>query len=528
MKLRGLLTLGSASFLAISSLFSQVLGFARDKLLSYIYGAGSALDAYYASFRIPEFMYLSVGSFVSSAILVPLFAKKLRDDDAKVWFQKLFTTFTIFFIVVYGIIVLFLPTIVNKVYAHSQTDFKHSVVIYGSILLISTFFLSLSSIISSVAQERRDFVRVGLAPIFYNLGTVLGIVLLRPMWGIVGVCTGVVAGSIMHLLIQMPQVKKLGLFSGYGQFLVKAFSLNLLISTLKKSSLRTLSLAASAIVFFLLTYFASLYPAGSITIVAIAFSLQTVFHTLVGVSYGTVILPLLSDAFVKADENQFNFILKRGFKKIFLISFVLTGLVFIFKHEIVYVLFGGGKFNTTSVDFTAIVLGLFILSLYAQNAILMLSRAAYARADYILPLMVNILSAVLTYIFCLLFKKHFNSVITIPIAYSLSQYIALYFGLLMYRRKKSKEKYISFLYMLKVLFVIAVTTFSCLSLLNFILIDRTSIFTHIVFSFIVFGFALVSTYVLLGMIKDQAVKEDRKQFKDTVIRFLLALFPKRG
>ncbi len=83
--------------------------------------------------------------------------------------------------------------------------------------------MSLSSIISSVAQEGRDFIRVGLAPIMYNLGTVLGIVVLRPMWGITGVCIGVVGGSLMHLLIQMPQVKKMGLFDGYGKFIYKFF-----------------------------------------------------------------------------------------------------------------------------------------------------------------------------------------------------------------------------------------------------------------------------------------------------------------
>src|SRR3989344_3197979 len=90
--------MNSALFLAISSLFSQILGFIRDKLLAHIYGAGFFLDSYYAAFRVPEFMYLSVGSFVSSAILVPLFSKKLYDEDRVIWFQKLCTTFIIFFI----------------------------------------------------------------------------------------------------------------------------------------------------------------------------------------------------------------------------------------------------------------------------------------------------------------------------------------------------------------------------------------------------------------------------------------------
>ncbi len=523
--------LGGTSFLAITSLFSQILGFLRDKLLSYIYGAGSELDTYYASFRVPEFMYLSIGSFVSSAILVPLFAKKLKEDDSKIWFQKLFTTFAIFFIVVYGIIVIFLPKIVNKLYAHTGTDFEKNVVIYGSILLISTFFLSMSSIISSVAQERKDFLHVGLAPVMYNLGTVLGIVILRPMWGITGVCFGVVLGSLMHLVIQMPAVNKLGLFDGYGKFISKAFSFRLLGLTLKKSLLRTLSLVASAVTFFLLTYFASLYDAGSITIIAIAFTLQTVPHTLVGVSYSTVILPILSDAYVSNNGGLFDGILRRGFKKMFLISFAITGAVLVLQNEIVYILFGGGKFDDSAVLYTGMALGIFALSLYPQNAILMLSRASYAKGDYTLPLVTNIFSAVFTYVIANYFYTTngiWSGVFSIPLAYSTAQYISLGVALYMHQSKKEVPKmYVPFSYTFAVLGIIIITSFSMRYVLGLLVVPETSIIEHIIFSFFIFVSYIMFSYVMLGMVKDEHIKEHRHYFKNKIKNIALALLPKR-
>lgn len=525
-------TLGSASFLAISSLFSQILGFLRDKLLSYIYGASTALDSYYASFRVPEFMYLSIGSFVSSAILVPLFAKKLHDDDARVWFQKLFTTFALFFIFIYAIVALLLPKIISKLYSHTNVDFQNSIVLYGSILLVSTFFLSLSSIISSVAQEGRDFARVGLAPIMYNLGTVLGIVVLRPMWGITGVCIGVVGGSLMHLLIQMPQVKKMGLFQGYGKFILKAFSFRLLVSTLKKSFLRTLSLVFAAITFFLLTYFASRYESGSITIVTIAFTLQTVGHTLVGVSYATVILPALSDAFVQKKHELFDNIMRHGFKKIFLVSFILTGIILVFKNEIVYVLFGGGKFNPGDVQMTAMVLGLFTISLYAQNALLLISRASYATGDYLLPLITNIVAASLTYVFASNFYNSsgiLHSVWSVPLAYSLAQYIALFLGIYMHQKHKDIPKmYIHFKYAFGIVSIIALTSISMNHVLKLMIGDGASLATHIIYSLFIFLSYLVITYVLLGTIRDEHIQEHRQYLKNKIKSILLALLGKRG
>ncbi len=525
-------TLGSASFLAVASLFSQILGFLRDKLLSYVYGASLELDAYYASFRVPEFMYLSVGSFVSSAILVPLFAKKLKEDDSRIWFQKLFTTFAIFFILIYGVIVLVLPQIISKLYSHTAGDFQHSIVIYGSVLLVSTFFLSMSSIVSSVAQERKDFLHVGIAPVFYNLGTVLGIVVLRPFWGIMGVCIGVVLGSAMHLLVQLPEVRKLKLFQGYGHFVFRAFSLKLLGFTLSKSVLRTLSLVASAVTFFLLTYFASLYEAGSITIISIAFTLQTVPHTLAGVSYATVVLPLLSDAYVSKNEALFDGILRKGFKKMLLISFILTGAIIIFQNEIVYILFGGGKFSLDAVLETGLALGLFSLSLYPQNAILLLSRASYAKYDYILPLVTNICTAALTYVFAryaFVSGGMLSTILSIPIAYTFAQYISLLVAIYIHQRNKEIPKmYIPAGYTLAVLSIVIINSFTMRYVLELILEKSSSLAEHIIFAAFIFISYMVFSYVLLGMVKDEHIKEHRHYFKNKIKNILLALLPKRG
>lgn len=531
MKFTNNVTNNSVLFLAVSGVVSQILGFVRDKLLSHIYGAGFFLDSYYAAFRVPEFMYLSVGSFASSAILVPLFSKKLYDEDRVIWFQKLLTTFIVFFLVIYGAVVVFLPYIIKNLYSHKDLAFQHSIIVYGTILLFSTFFLSLSSIISSVSQQQRKFFAVGVAPILYNLGAVLGIVVLRPFWGISGVCIGVVIGSIMHLAIAMPVAIRDGLFVGYGSFIWKAFNFDLLKQTLKKSFLRTLSLIASAISFFLLTYFASLYPVGSITIISLSFTLQTVFHTLIGVSYATTIFPQLSNAYVKRDHILFDSIFSRGFKKIFLISIVLTALVVIFRYEIVYILFGSGKFTNYDVILTASSMGIFILSLYAQNAILLISRASYAKGDYILPLVTNAISLILMYVFCIFsfkyLKGNFYTVLSIPLAYSLAQYIALGVGLLIYHKNKIiKKPYLGFLYITKIIVTISIVAIASRYLLYIILVGHKSILVHIIYSTIIFGFFIVFGYILLGVVRDKHIGEDRLYLKNLIKKYILALLPK--
>ena len=57
----------AAIVLAGSSLISRILGLFRDRLLASTFGANSELDVYYASFRIPDFIY---GILIAGGIIV--------------------------------------------------------------------------------------------------------------------------------------------------------------------------------------------------------------------------------------------------------------------------------------------------------------------------------------------------------------------------------------------------------------------------------------------------------------------------
>jgi putative peptidoglycan lipid II flippase len=58
----------AAYLLGFFAILSQVLAFFRDRLLAHIFGAGSTLDIYYAAFRIPDFLFVTVASVVSLSV----------------------------------------------------------------------------------------------------------------------------------------------------------------------------------------------------------------------------------------------------------------------------------------------------------------------------------------------------------------------------------------------------------------------------------------------------------------------------
>src|SRR3989338_1667315 len=77
--------LAAAGILALAGLLSRFLGFGRNALLAYFYGAGDILDAYFLAFRLPDFFFnlLLFGAF--SAGFVPVFIKLKQQDSKKAW-----------------------------------------------------------------------------------------------------------------------------------------------------------------------------------------------------------------------------------------------------------------------------------------------------------------------------------------------------------------------------------------------------------------------------------------------------------
>ena len=85
----------AAYLLAFFAIASQVLALVRDRLLASYFGAGQTLDIYYASFRIPDFIFITVGSMVSVSVLIPFLVEKTKggQEEGRKFIGNIFTFF---------------------------------------------------------------------------------------------------------------------------------------------------------------------------------------------------------------------------------------------------------------------------------------------------------------------------------------------------------------------------------------------------------------------------------------------------
>src|SRR3989344_6544572 len=170
----------AALLLGLFAFLSLVLAFLRDRLLAHIFGASTELDIYYAAFRIPDFLFVTVASVVSLSALIPFIIEKEAESLAtlRTFISNIFSFFSILIIIVSGLAYFLMPTISSLLFKGFSDQALVEVIFISRILLLSPIILGFSNLFGSLTQAYNRFAIYALAPILYNLGIILGIVFL--------------------------------------------------------------------------------------------------------------------------------------------------------------------------------------------------------------------------------------------------------------------------------------------------------------------------------------------------------------
>jgi putative peptidoglycan lipid II flippase len=380
--------------LAFFALGSQILAVVRDRLLAHTFGAGSELDLYYAAFRVPDLLYVLFASVLSIYVLLPFVNRYVETDTvasgARV-LSQMFTLFLYVYIVVAGVLAVTASWYIPYLFPGFVGQYAELSVLI-QVLLLQPLLLGLSSLCGVVTQMNHRFILYALSPLLYNAGIILSIIFLYPQLGLIGLVLGVVIGALGHLAIQVPFVMR----SDYVFSFVPRIDWSLIRKVLSVSVPRALTLSVNQIVLLVFTSLASLMVAGSVAVFQFGFNLQSVPLAIIGMSYSVAAFPTLSSLFAKSDRRGFNLQVITALRHIIFWSIPAIGLVVVLRAHIVRVLLGSGAFDWSDTRLTAAVLAVFVVSLVAQAALLLLIRAFYAGGRTFLPLVIAVGSAIVS------------------------------------------------------------------------------------------------------------------------------------
>jgi putative peptidoglycan lipid II flippase len=422
----------AALLIGAASLASRLVGLLRDRMLASSFGAGDALDAYYAAFRLPDFFYQLIVLGAVTAGFIPIFTEYMERkgaDEAKILAGRVFSTIMIILVVACGLFAIFANQLVPFTVPGFTGGKLLETINLSRILLLSTVLLGMSAVMGGILQSMRRFVAFAFAPVLYNLGIIAGIIFLVPIYGTAGIAWGVVIGALLHLAVQAVVAIPLGM----NNLKKPSFKDKGVVEILKLTIPRVGALAAMQINLIILIALASSLESGSVAIFNLANNLQYVPISLIGISFAVASLPAFSKLAAAGDIDGLRQTFLATTRKVFFLIIPATALTLLLRAQIVRILYGAGEFDWVATIRTADALALFALSLIAQSSAPVLTRVFYAQKDSKTPFIVAIISVIANIIFAFLLKDNYG-VTGLAAAFSIGAFIQL--GLLWYMLRK--------------------------------------------------------------------------------------------
>jgi putative peptidoglycan lipid II flippase len=377
----------AAAIVAFFTLLSRVVGYLRDMLFASRLGPGPVLDTYYAAFRIPDFVFNLLILGTLSVAFIPVFTEVLIKDRHRAGniANTVLNVSVLTMSAVCLVLIIFSNPLTRLIVPGFSGEKFQNTVLLTRIFLISPVIFTLSSVFSSILNANKKFLLVSLAPILYNLGIIGGLLVLYPRFGIVGWGFGVIAGALMHLLIQVPSAVRHG-FSWRPVIDLKDEA----VKKIGKLFIpRIFGLDVSNISLLIATIIGSTLAAGSISIFNLANNLQAVPLGVFAVSIATASFPAFSESFAKGKNKEFIETLSRAIVQILFFLIPISILMLLFRAYIVRLGFGHGHFDWNSTILTFTTLGIFSVSLFSQGLTPLLARAFYARQNTKTPVIIN-------------------------------------------------------------------------------------------------------------------------------------------
>jgi putative peptidoglycan lipid II flippase len=378
-------TLARAGLIVSSAfLISRILGFVRLVIIGNTFGASPELDAFLAAFRLPDLIFQLVAAGALSSALVPIVSSLFTTDERPRAWRVVSTVISLMLIglaVLAGAIFILAPVIVPIItpgFGPVQLD---RTIELTRIMLLSPIFLSLGAVATSVLNSGGRFAASAIAPIVYNLAIIGAAVFLAPTLGVDGLALGVVAGSLGHLLVQIPPLRRLGFrytprIDGRDPQARRALTL---------MAPRAIGLGVTQITFIVVTSLATLVGVGAVTDFNLSFVLLQIPLGIIGVPLGIVLLPTLSRDAAVGRETAFADLLTRALRLLIYVMVPIAVLGAVARRPIVELVFGFGKITAPNLEVIAGTLSVFLIGLTAHSMIAVIARAFYARQDTVTP-----------------------------------------------------------------------------------------------------------------------------------------------
>ena len=400
----------AAGTVGIAFVISNIFGLISKTMIARTFGTGVQSNCYFAANRFSEILFNLVAGGALGSAFIPVFTELLsKEDREKAW--KLASSITNLVLAVLTIVsilsMIFAREIVHYLLA---PGFPPDQVILTEKLLriqvLSSIIFGVSGLVMGVLNAHQHFLLPALAPAMYQVGIMLGILLLTPSMGVFGLAWGVVLGAVLHLIVQLPKLLKL---PQRKYWLMFGLHLPEVREVARLMGPRLLGVAIVQLNFLMNTYLASFQPPGSISAISLAFPLMLMPEAAIAQSIAIASLPTFSLQVARNRLDEMRSSLSAALRVTLMLAVPATIGLVLLREPIVRVLYEGRQFSSGSTDLVAWALLWYGAGLIGHCIVEISSRAFYALHDTKTPVFVGVgamsLNLVLSFVFTALFRR---------------------------------------------------------------------------------------------------------------------------
>lgn len=378
----------AALLLAASILLSRLLGYVREMLLAWKFGATSSTDAFYAAFQIPDLLNYFLAGGALSIAFIPLYNRVLAksgQEEANRLMSNVLGTLGALVIALTAVLWWKAEHLVRFQFPEFDEETTAMTVALTRIVIPAQIFFITGGIIQAVLLAHKSFHAAAIAPLIYNSCTIAGGLLLHSCCGIAGFAWGTLLGSFLGPFL-MPVL-----------FSYKHIPLRVSIAPRDRNFLVYLAIAAPLMFGqTLLTvdewygrWFGALLATGTVAHLGFARKLMLVPIAVIGQAIGAAALPTLSKLWAEEKVDELNRVLTQTLKTAIALSVLAAGGFFAVAQPLVSLVYHHGAF--TQADAMTVAWLTAILSFAVPGWIVqqVTVRAFYARGDTLKPMLLG-------------------------------------------------------------------------------------------------------------------------------------------
>ncbi|TWD92380.1 putative peptidoglycan lipid II flippase [Neobacillus bataviensis] len=386
------------------TLVSKISGFIREQVIAFQYGATNIADTYSTVLSLPQYVSNIIGGVLLSCFIPLYISIKERDGikQAEDFTSKIFQ-FTLLFLILLNVVFWVFADPIGAMYFGEDVTSEQIFLI--KIILPSQIILSLAMFFTAKLNAIKIYNSPILSTILMNIIFIWIVIFFKKSSETLILANVISAlGQISYLIYKTPKFKLnfnslnyyvknrnfkefllLGVPVLIGSFSVQAFTI------FDKILARDL-------------------PDGNIAALSYAQKLTQLPVGIIAMGISTVLLSSLSIIASKGDMQKLNKEIFKGLNLTFILLLPIILIMYYLAVPITKIIFERGEFNHDATIMTAQAVRAYSIGIIGTSLTMVLSRVFFAKKNTIIPVISNLISALVNFIFALFLVKNYQHI----------------------------------------------------------------------------------------------------------------------